>query len=748
MMKSLALLVLLLSASAHAADLDVPAGTFEDERSLAAAMPSLAERLIPTLHDDARDPHLNALFRLQLVAGRYQEALANIRELRELRKDADPGRASTLFIQYEVFAGARLIETSRGVPFAEALRQSYREVFQRLDDKTANDAEFSFGGNLQAMHDDLTKLLVAHKGDARIAEGDAVDVVRKYQVWMVYQSLLPRVPQLVAEDAGRRYLVDESLVIRTHDGATLSAIVVRPRSTTKPLPALLNFTIYVDHAWKLNDAKRNAANGYVGVVVYARGKDRSPDAPVPYEHDGSDANDAIDWISHQPWSDGRVAMFGGSYEGFTQWAAAKYRHPALRAIMPSVSVAPGIDVPMEGNVFLTFPYRWLPYVMNTKGLDEAANNDAGRWSAMNRKWYLGGGAYRDLDHVDGIPSPIFRRWLSHPSYDAYWRAMIPYGEGFAHIDIPVLATTGYYDGALAGAMYYLAGHTLYNPHATHFLVVGPWDHIGAQRRPANVLNGYAIDPVAQVDIEQLRYDWFDYVLRGGPKPAMLAANINYEVMGANEWKHAPSLAAMSNATLRFHLSAGHGHHHRLAAKAPQRSGFVRQIVDLRDRTDVDRSDIANIIDSHVDDRNGLVFMSDPLAKPTEISGLFSGTLDFVANRKDVDLSVSLYEWNAKGEYFALSYWLGRASYAKDRTRRVLLVPGARSRLQFRSLRLTSRLLPAGSRIVAVLAVNKRPDGQINYGTGRDVSDETIVDAKKPLRIRWYGSSVLDIPIWR
>jgi len=82
--------------------------------------------------------------------------------------------------------------------------------------------------------------------------------------------------------------------------------------------------------------------GYAGVEGFTRGKACSPDKPIPYEHDGADAAAVIDWISRQPWSDGRVGMYGGSYEGFTQWAAAKHRPKALKAMMPSVTAAPGI----------------------------------------------------------------------------------------------------------------------------------------------------------------------------------------------------------------------------------------------------------------------------------------------------------------------------------------------------------------------------------------------------------------------
>jgi hypothetical protein len=69
----------------------------------------------------------------------------------------------------------------------------------------------------------------------------------------------------------------------------------------------------------------------------------------------------------------------------------------------------------------------------------------------------------------------------------------------------------------------------------------------------------------------------------------------------------------------------------------------------------------------------------------------------------------------------------------------------RQQLNFRSERLTSRKFQAGSRLVMVIGINKRADQQINYGTGADVSDESVADAAVPLKIRWYGSGYIDIP---
>jgi hypothetical protein len=129
-----------------------------------------------------------------------------------------------------------------------------------------------------------------------------------------------------------------------------------------------------------------------------------------------------------------------------------------------------------------------------------------------------------------------------------------------------------------------------------------------------------------------------------------------------------------------------------------------------------------------------------------MSGLFSGRLDFVSNKKDFDFDLTFYEQTTKGEYAFLGEYWARASYVGNLSRRRLLKPGKRHHLDFTSVRLMSHQLLAGSRLVAVLSIIKGPGRQINYGTGNDVSDETIQDAKTPLEVKWYGGSYIDFPI--
>lgn len=743
--------------SAEGQAFDFPGTAVEDPAALATLMPGLAREVLAVYRDADRRQDLDNRFRLKIVAGQYGAANDDLASLRALEKsDASP-QAGATNVLYEIFAAAKTRQGEEGMPLEEALQRSFRDAAGRLDDRTAALVMRALGADPLPIHQAVHDALEEQKGKTAISLAGALTLIRAYQVDQVFQSLLPLAAPLIAEDDRRRYLIDQDIAIRTADGATVCALVVRPRSAKGPLPALLNFTIYANPGTLMDEARRTASNGYAGVEGLTRGKGCSPDAPVPYEHDGADADAVIDWISRQPWSDGRVGMYGGSYEGFTQWAAAKHRPKALKALMPSVTAAPGIDVPMEGNVFQTFVYYWPFYTTANKTLDDAPYNDRSRWWKMNREWYVTGQAYRNLDKIEGTPNPFFDRWLDHPSYDSYWQSMIPYREEFARINIPVLTTTGYYDDGQIGALYYLTQHYKYLSNAHHYLLIGPYDHIRGQRgtfsrlgNPLNALQGYTTDPVAQIDLGELRYQWFGSIFKGGPKPSLLKDKVNYEVMGANEWKHSPSLAAMSNRTLRFHLSAAKsGDAYRLSARKPAAKTFVTLKVDLADRTDIDRMSPSNgIVDKNLDSWNGVTFVSDPMDGPTELSGLFSGRLDLMTNKRDLDFRIDLYELTAQGDYMALSFCMARASYLQDRGHRHLLVPGRRQRLDFKSGRLTSRKLQAGSRLVVVLSVVKWPGAQINYGTGKDVSDETIADGKEPLSLRLLGDSFIDVPVWR
>lgn len=341
------------------------------------------------------------------------------------------------------------------------------------------------------------------------------------------------------------YLIQDSVLIPTKSGIDISAIIVRKKINTSPLPAVIFYTTYYQGTGDAILGKRSADRDYVGIVAYARGIRTNLKNYAPYEHETTDVYDIIDWISKQSWCNGKVGMLGGSYTGFSQWAAVKKIHPALKTIVPQVAVMPGFDMPMENNVQMGNAFTWAyDNIYKTEPIRRSLPFD----------WFETGTSYRSLDSLAGIPNPIFQKWMRHTAYDTYWQAMVPTPEEYAQLNIPVLSTTGYYDGAQIGALQYFKLHCKYNKNANHYFVIGPYDHWGGQRKPALKLMGYPIDPVANISMSELAYQWLDYILKDKPKPELLKNKVNYQVMGSNTWKHAPSLEKMNTDTITFFLS--------------------------------------------------------------------------------------------------------------------------------------------------------------------------------------------------
>jgi putative CocE/NonD family hydrolase len=557
----------------------------------------------------------------------------------------------------------------------------------------------------------------------------------------------------VAKQEGLKsaYDIQDSVMIKTQDGAFISAMVIRKKGMTTPKPVIFQYTIYVrDKGRDIKTLKEAADKDYVGVIAYTRGKRFSPSEIFPYENEANDAYDVIDWISKQEWCNGSVGMYGGSYNGFTQWAVCKKMHPALKTIVPYVANRPGMGLPMENNVFINPNYEWSFYVGNNKYLDTIAGNDRQRFRKMQNKWWETGVAYKKLDSIDGSPNRLFQRWISHPSFDEYWQKMAPYGKEFAQINIPVLSIDGYYNDSQNSGLYYVREHNKYNPKANHYLIIGPYSHLGAQREGDAVLNSYKVDSNALINTRKITYQWFDYILKNGAKPEMLKDKINYQVMGANEWRSAPSFDKMANGFLKMYLTdSKSGNFYALNSKKPIQKKYLYQEVNFADRETQNNDYYPDpIIRKEIDTSNGFVFISEPLEEPMLINGSFLGEIKASINKKDMDIGVTLYEVMPNGDYFHLSYFIGRASYAKDITKRSLLKPNEITSIPFSNTHLVSKQLSKGSRLLVTINVNKNPFSQLNYGTGKEVSDEAIEDGKEPLKVKWYNDSFVKIPIWK
>ncbi len=719
MLRCLAVIWVLSCAAGVAAaaeDLEFRAPASADAAATAAAMRSLAVRALPVYENPDRAQFLTNLSALQMVAGEYAAADATRQSLHELRVEEKTAREVDEALIYDLYARARALVAKSKSPlsFDQAFARVFHETVSPLNDLDAYTVTEWLATPLPVFEGNLQRELDRLRGKDRISLSEAVDLAWTYLSFEAFQSFSPVVGPLIAADDRSRYIIDDGVRIQTRDRAMVSAVVIRPRDAPARLPALLEFTIHVDPH---NDARECAAHGYASVIAYARGTAGSSAALAPYEHDGDDARAVIEWIAEQPWSDGRVGMYGSGYSAFAAWAAAKQPPPALKALAASSAAAPGVDAPSR-------------------------------------------------DRIEGMSDALYRRWLEHPGFDRFWQKRLPYGRDFARIGLPVLTTTGYYDEEETGSLYYFLEQAHFDPSAAQTLLIGPYDSDTMERGPLPVLGGYSVDEAAIIDLRELRFRWFDHVLKAAPAPALLSARVNFEVMGANAWRHAGSLEDMANGAVRLYLDPARvAGHYQLTGHEPSGGDFVEQPADSAG-PGAAGSAITAVMARTLPVEAGAVFVSGPLHRPLEVSGLISGALVYAASGRGLALDVRVYELRSDGEYLELFAPPDAlcADCAPGSAPHPLSATARRRTLEFRGDRLTSAELQTGSRIVVVLGASQPPSAQKPSAAGKRAIAGAIAGASvsasasasrrgaaRPAaspEVRWYTGSFVELPVWR
>ena len=409
---------------------------------------------------------------------------------------------------------------------------------------------------------------------------------------------------------------------------------------------------------------------------------------------------------------------------------------------------PFVGLPVENNIFITPNYQWAFHVTNNKTMDHSVYNDWQHWQESFDSLFESGRAFTDIDKVEGTPNPWFQKWLGHSSYDSYYQNMLPYQEDYKKINIPVLSITGYF-GASISAAYFFNEHNQYNPNADHSFLIGPYGHRTAQGIPRSYHSNYKLDDVAlEKDSQEITFEWFDHVLFNKPKPKLIKDKVNYQLMGSNTWQHKPSLVELNQQAVTYHLGKkpNDKKHYQLITKQQNESDFIQQTVDMSDRKNQHNAQVWQVIQKELNEPNGLVFVTDTFEHPQELTGSITGHFALAINKKDVDIGFKFYELKANGETFALARYISRASYAADMSHRHLLTPNQKTIIPIINSTITSKLIEKGSRLVMVLNVNKNSGAQVNMGTGKDVSEETIADAGEPLEIKWFSDSEINIPL--
>src|SRR5437660_9064277 len=405
-------------------------------------------------------------------------------------------------------------------------------------------------------------------------------------------------------------------------------------------PVIFTLTPYISDTYHARGAYF-ASHGYAFALVDVRGRGNSGGEFEPFANEPRDGYDVVEWLAKQPFCDGKVAMWGGSYAGFDQWATAKEFPPDLATSVPAAAAHPGLDYPSYNNIGMTYDMQWFTLTSGHTPQDNLFG-DQKFWRTKFLDAYKKYLPFKSLDSLVGNPSVNFQRILNHPTADAYYDAMLPTPEQFKKIALPILTITGQYDGDELGALTYYRDHLANassQARAKHFLIIGPWDHAGT-RTPTDEVAGIKFGPAAVVDLNDLHRQWYDWTMKSGPKPEFLKNQVAYYLLapgnsGANgEWKYADSFETLVANPQSFYLDSKNGDANGVFRSSSLTEKRANEGLDtfIYDPLDTTRGETVDGIDpkektAGMDEtyassigKDGLVYHREPLPKETALLG--------------------------------------------------------------------------------------------------------------------------------
>lgn len=157
--------------------------------------------------------------------------------------------------------------------------------------------------------------------------------------------------------------------IPLRDGTRLSATVYLRKNCSERAPAILCLTPYIAQTWH-DQGLYFAAHGYPFLAVDVRGRGNSEGEFQPLINEADDAADVVEWIARQSYCNGQVTMWGGSYGGYVQWAAASRLPAHLATIVPVASPYLSVDFPIRSNLARPYWMKWLTLVWGRTSQDK------------------------------------------------------------------------------------------------------------------------------------------------------------------------------------------------------------------------------------------------------------------------------------------------------------------------------------------------------------------------------------------
>jgi hypothetical protein len=370
----------------------------------------------------------------------------------------------------------------------------------------------------------------------------------------------PRWKPGVWADCGGGVRVEQGVRLRLRDGTTLVSDHYHPPGgpDAGPAPTLLvrqpygraiaTTVVYAQPEWF-------ARQGYHVVIQDVRGRGDSDGEFYPFRHEGADGAETIARLLERPEGNGRVGMYGFSYQGLTQLLAAAEQPPGLACIAPAQTAG---DLHagwfyQGGALRLAGTVGWALQLMRADVRRRGPARLAAQLEAAVHQ-LPGLVAHAPTNRVPGLTARAapryFADWVKHAQPGPYWQAL-DISTRHDRITVPGLHLAGWHDPYLAGSVALFEALAAGPARDWQYLVAGPWVHIPWGRFAGETDFG----PEAEPDTDALLLRWFDHWLKDAGTFAA-EPRVRLFAQGENRWHHAGEWPPAGRAAQTLFLRSG------------------------------------------------------------------------------------------------------------------------------------------------------------------------------------------------
>ena len=477
-------------------------------------------------------------------------------------------------------------------------------------------------------------------------------------------------------------IVRKTVAVPMRDGVLLATDIYR-KPTVQRAPVLLMRTPYNKQRAK-SAAERFAAAGFITVVQDCRGRFESAGDFIPYNSEGQDGYDAIEWLGRQPWCNGRIGMWGASYVGATQWQAAVEKPPGLVTMAPTATWSSFYrNLYLGGAVRLSLIAGWA--AGNSTRPDNASLTTDWRRTLMHLP-------LSEVDQQVGWSIPWLKGMLTHPQLDGYWKR-VELTEDIVDLALPMQHIVGYYDFFSRESVgnFRRMREEAHDPDTRQRqqLILGPWDHGTIGRAQVGEVD---FGPQAVLDRTAENLKWFNrYLKNSGRNAGNVIVPVKYFSMGDNVWHGTSTWPPPRFEATDFYLHSNGRANTAGGDGTLDRKPPTKQETGDSFRADPDDPTPACPVTASrplmaatwapVDQRpleqrqDVLVYTSAAFTRPLTFAGNAQAKLFVSANTADADWVVKLIDVRPDGFAQNLAVGILRGSFRDSETRATLLEPG-------------------------------------------------------------------------